>query len=63
MHAIAPARLSRQRAGLTERGLAVALALRLQDAVRRLDRADREYLAPYVANILVDVATDIPPSR
>ncbi len=48
---------------LTARGRAAALAIRLQDAVRRLDRADREYLAPYVSDVLVDLCTDIQPSR
>ena len=27
-----------------------------------LDAADREYVAPYVADLLVDVATDLPPT-
>ena len=47
---------------LTPRGAAVLAILRAQDLVRDLDAADREYVAPLVADILVDVATDIPPS-
>ena len=43
-----------QRPGLTPRGLAVVHALRLAEAVRQLDAADREYVAPMVADILVD---------
>ena len=51
-----------QRPVLTARGLAVVHAIRLQEAVRELDAADRAYVAPLVADILVDVATDIPPA-
>ena len=47
---------------LTPRGIAVLAILRAQDLVRALDAADREYVAPYVADLLVDVATDIPPT-
>ncbi len=45
---------------LTARGVAVLRLLEAQDLVRALDRADREYVAPLVADILVDVATDAP---
>ena len=47
---------------LTPRGSAVLAILRAQDLVRALDAADREYVAPLVADILVDVATDVPPT-
>ena len=46
----------------TPRGTAVLAILRAQDLVRALDAADREYVAPYVADLLVDVATDLPPT-
>ncbi len=49
-----------QRPALTARGLAVVHALRLAEAVRDLDAADREYVAPLVADILVDLCTDPP---
>ena len=45
---------------LTPRGAAVLAILRAQDLVRELDAADREYLAPYAAELLVDIATDVP---
>ncbi len=45
---------------LTPRGAAVLAILRAQDFVRELDVADREYLAPYAAELLVDIATDVP---
>ena len=48
-----------QRPGLTERGLAVVHAIRLEEAARQLDAADREYLAPMVADVLVDLCTDV----
>ena len=48
-----------QRPGLTERGLAVVHAIRLREACRELDAADREYVAPMIAEILVDVCTDV----
>ncbi len=51
-----------QRPALTERGLAVVHALRLAEAVRALDAADREYVAPLVADILVDLCMDAPPA-
>ncbi len=51
-----------QRPGLTPRGLAVVHAIRLAEAVRQLDAADREYVAPIVADILVDLCTDSPPA-
>ena len=47
---------------LTPRGAAVLRLLEVQDLVRDLDAADCEYVAPYVADLLVDVATDIPPT-
>ncbi len=49
-----------QRPALTARGLAVVHAIRLAESVRELDQADRDYVAPLVAEILVDVATDVP---
>ena len=48
-----------QRPGLTACGLAVVHAERLAAAVRELDAADREYVAPMIAEILVDVCTDV----
>ena len=51
-----------QRPALTARGLAVVHALRLGEAVRALDAADREYVAPLVADILVNLCTDAPPA-
>ena len=47
---------------LTPRGAAVLAILRAQDLVRELDEDDRDYVAPYVADMLVDVATDVPPA-
>ena len=44
-----------RRAGITPRGTAVLAILRAQDLVRELDAADREYVAPLVADILVDL--------
>ena len=49
-----------QRPALTARGLAVVRTFRLAEAVRELDVADREYVAPMVADILVDLCTDAP---
>ncbi len=49
-----------QRPGLTPRGLAVVHAIRLAEAVRELDAAEREYVAPLVADILIDLCTDAP---
>ncbi len=45
---------------LTPRGTAVLAILRAQELVRALDAADREYVAPYAANLLVDLCTDAP---
>ena len=47
---------------LTPRGAAVLAILRAQDLVRELDEDDRDYVAPYVADMLVDVATDVLPA-
>ncbi len=47
---------------LTPRGAAVLAILRAQDLVRELEEDDRDYVAPYVADMLVDVATDVPPA-
>ena len=47
---------------LTARGLAVVHAVRLAEAVRELDTADREYVAPYAADLLVDLCADAPPA-
>jgi len=46
-----------RRAGITDRGRAVLAILRAQDLVRELDAADREHLAPYAAELLVDLCT------
>ncbi len=35
---------------------------RAQDLVRALGAADREYLAPYAVELLVDCTTDLPPT-
>ena len=43
---------------LTPRGTAVLAILRAQDLVRDLDAADREYVARYAAELLVDCAAD-----
>ncbi len=51
--------LEYQRPALTDRGLAVVHCIRLEDAVRQLDATDREYLAPHIADILVDVCSDV----
>ncbi len=51
-----------QRPALTARGLAVVHATRLAEAVRELGAADRQYIAPMVADILVDLCTDLPPA-
>ena len=45
---------------LTPRGTAVLAILRAQELVRALDGADREYVAPYAADLLVDLCTDAP---
>ena len=45
---------------LTPRGTAVLAILRAQELVRELDAADREYVAPYAADLLVDLCTDAP---
>ncbi len=47
---------------LTPRGTALLALLRAQDQVRALGAADREYLAPYAAELLVDCTTDLPPT-
>ncbi len=46
---------------LTPRGTAVLAILRAHELVRALDAADREYVAPLVADILLDLCTDAPP--
>ena len=43
---------------LTPRGTAVLAILRAQGLVRQLDAADREYVAPYVADLLVDLCSE-----
>ena len=45
---------------LTPRGAAILAILRAQDIVRDLEAADREYLAHYAAELLVDISTDVP---
>ena len=52
-------RRSWQRPALTARGQAVVRAARLAEVVHDLDAADREYVAPLVADILVDRRTDL----
>ncbi len=43
---------------------AAALAIRLQEAVRDLDAADKRYVAPYIADALVEAAVpDLPLAR
>ena len=42
-----------------QRGTASLAILRAQDLVRELDAEDREYLAPYAAELLVDLSTDV----
>ena len=44
---------------LTPRGTAVLAILRAQELVPELDAADRECVARYVADLLVDLCTDI----
>ena len=51
-----------QRPALTARGLAVVHAVRLAEAVRELNSADRKYVAPLVADVLVGLCTDAPPA-
>jgi hypothetical protein len=48
-----------QRPALTARGHALVAALRLHDLVRDLDAADRAYVAPYIAEALVEAARDV----
>ena len=43
---------------LTARGAAILAILRARDLVRALDPADREAVAPYAAELLVDCAAD-----
>ena len=50
-----------QRPALTARGLAVVHAIHLAEAVHELDEAAHEYVAPLVADILVDLCADAPP--
>ena len=47
---------------LTPRGTAVLAILCAQEFVRALDAADREYLAPYAADLLVDLCTEATPA-
>ena len=42
---------------LTPRGTAVLAILRAQELVRELDAVDREYVAPLVADVLIDAST------
>ncbi len=53
-----PTALEERRAGITDRGRAVLAILRAQDLVRELDAADRDYLVPLVAELLVDVCAE-----
>jgi len=54
----APITLPDRRAGITDRGRAVLAILRAQDLVRALDSDDREYVAPLVADMLVDLCQE-----
>jgi len=45
---------------LTPRGAAVLAILRVRDQLAELDAADREYLAPYAAELLADACQDVP---
>jgi len=45
---------------LTPRGTAVLAILRVQDLVREMNAADCEYVAPYAAELLVDLCADVP---
>ena len=60
-----PVDLPFQRPGLTPRGADVVHIMRLAEAIREMDAADREYVAPLIADCLVDVCQDItaPPKR
>ncbi|MDP8921895.1 MAG: hypothetical protein M3O34_03355 [Chloroflexota bacterium] len=49
---------------VTLRGTAVLRCLELADLVRDLDAADRAYVAPYIADALVEAAVpDLPSAR
>lgn len=54
--------VDRRSTALTPRGAAVLAILRVQEIVRELDAADRAYLAPYAADLLVDLCTDALPA-
>ena len=60
MRIVAPA--DHRSTALTPRGTAVLAILRVRELVRELDAADRAYLAPYIADLLVDLCTDAPPA-
>jgi len=45
---------------LTPRGAAVLAIFRVQDQLRELDAADREYVAPLLAELLADACQDAP---
>jgi len=45
---------------LTQRGAAVLAILRVQDQLRELDAAGREYVAPLLAELLADACQDAP---
>jgi len=49
-------------AALTPRGAALLAVLRARELARDLDAADREYLAPYAAELLVDLCDAPPPA-
>jgi hypothetical protein len=59
----APVAIADHRATVLTRRVAAVLAiLRAQDLIRELGAADREYLAPYAAELLVDCTADVPPT-
>jgi len=45
---------------LTPRGVAVLAILRLGEQLAELDAADREYVAPLLAELLADACQDVP---
>jgi len=44
---------------LTPRGAAVLAIVRVQDQLAELDAADREYVAPLLAELLADACRDV----
>ncbi len=48
---------------LTPRGAAVLAILRVRDQLPELDVADREHVAPLLAELLADACRDVPQRR